>query len=210
MAASKRFLEEKFGVPVTVYAYPGGGFSDRMVELNEEKGWYEGMFTINPKRGKWGGDAALLPRFVVHAENDVNFRAATTFSGSGASALDAGFLAARGGAEAAVTISPENGALTAERRPLITADLSGVEGVIAESVTMTVEGFGQVSAAYDAASGVVRWQPRRAIRQRECGVSVRFQREGGEGTEVVGWDFAIDLEAAYEVEAPVDLSVEGS
>lgn len=58
---SKRFLESKFPVKVTTYAYPGGFFTEEMPVLGKEFG-YDFMFTVLPGKIKRSLPDDRLPR----------------------------------------------------------------------------------------------------------------------------------------------------
>lgn len=196
MERSKGFLEEKLGVPVRAYAYAGGIFTERMIELNAERGWYDALFTINPAKCRWDTEAARLNRYVIHAGQETNFRKATTFSGRVGSALD---LAASAGVEggAPVAVVPEDRSRVGDRLPLIAADLSAVEGLEPASVGMTVSGFGEVPARFDPETGEVSWRPTMRLRESVVQVVVTFRRRDAERPEARSWSFEVDPTDTY-------------
>ncbi len=195
---SKHFLEDKFGVPVKTFAYPGGIFTDRMIELNAASVGYEALFTCNPARVDWDADLATLNRFIIHSTDDSTFRRATTFPGRAGSALDSNAFATEDGEEApSIPLTPPNNAVIGERLPLISADLSGVEGIDPASLAMNVSGFGDVTPSFDDASGLVSYTPRQRLRAKDTAVTLSFQRAGQSKPETLIWSFEVDPLAAY-------------
>jgi peptidoglycan/xylan/chitin deacetylase (PgdA/CDA1 family) len=195
---SKSFLEERFGVEVTTFAFPGGIFNDAILEKGKGVG-YEMMVTVAPRRATWGMPIHQVGRFIVHGNDDRNFRSATRFSGGSTDEKKLLVVGGDGGEEEhpPVTVSPEPGAEIPERFPLIKADLSGLAGVDPETVTMTLSGFGRVPATFDTGGGMLEYRPARKLRSKRYSVSVRFQREGEEKPDVVAWSFRVDRKASY-------------
>ena len=84
-----------------------------------------------------------------------------------------------------------------ERRPVIQLNLSKLGGVEADSIVMRVSGFGEVHHSYDEGAGIVRYQVPMALRNENCGVSVRFRHADNEATEEIGWNFTLDRMKSY-------------
>ena len=194
---SKRFLEGRFGQPITTYAYPGGYFTEAMYPVAAECD-YEYLFTVLPGKIRSGLDNRRLPRYIIHGNSDLHFEQATTFKAlRGAEALS--------GVVVQTTphpVKPEPGSRIELRLPLITADLSGVENLNPDSIVMRVSGFGKVDHEYDPASGHVSWTVDRRLRHRVCEINVQWQIKGRAKHEPpMRWSFLVEREAAYQVGA---------
>ena len=85
-----------------------------------------------------------------------------------------------------------------ERRPKIEADLSRIEGeILPQSIKLKMSGYGECPFKFDAENRLVSFTPTMAIRRRVTEVSLSFRRAGEDKSDVVGWQFEIDLKAAY-------------
>jgi peptidoglycan/xylan/chitin deacetylase (PgdA/CDA1 family) len=207
MEASRLSLEESIGVDVATYAYPGGVFTERMVELNAARLGYDALFTIDGQKARWDTEAAKVGRYVVLGRDDGNYRLATTFSGAAGSALDP----ARGGPDAddgglRPVFEPPDGAVVTDRRPRISVRFPDPGGIDLASVRMVVSGFGEVPATVDPEAGTVSWVPRAKIREAETEVSVTCAKPGEAGGRTLHWNFETDLAAAYLPGRPQDSS----
>src|SRR5690606_24662210 len=78
MGESKQFLESKFSIPITTYAYPGGFYTEEMLTLAEEIG-YTHLFTVQPGKVKRSMPDNTLPRYMILGNYDKIFEFATTF-----------------------------------------------------------------------------------------------------------------------------------
>jgi len=203
MEGSRKFLESKFGGPVTTYAYPGGLYTDRMLELNEGVVGYEALFTCNPSKVTWDTPGNKIHRFVIHGNDDSNFHRATTFPGSGRIALDTRRLAGEGG-EPSIRLTPKRRRVISDRTPLISADFSRMGPLEPGSLSMEIGGLGQVPAEYDAETGIFSYQPRRALRGKTWVVVVRFRQQEEEKHEIVSWKFVLDPIPHYLEDGGVD------
>ena len=190
---SKRFLESKFPVKVTAYAYPGGFHTEEMPKLCEEFG-YTQMFTVVPGKVKRTLPDELLPRYIILGNYDKIFETATTFR-EGASAAEpvAGIAQAT-----PFPVSPEAGAIINSRLPEISADLSTVENLDPATLCMKVSGFGEVPAHFTAETHKFSWQVNRRLRQASCQVAITWKDAAGKSLETpLRWSFQIDRESAY-------------
>ena len=194
MGESKRFLESKFPVKVTTYAYPGGFFTEEMIKLGEEFG-YDFMFTVLPGKIERSLPNETLPRYIILGNYDRIFEIATTFR-EGPAAPVAGLLGL-----APTTphpVKPEAGALVNSRLPLISADLSKVENLDPATLTMKVSGYGEVPASFSADTQTYSWQVNRRLRQAGCQVAITWKDTSGKAPETpLRWSFQVDREAAY-------------
>ena len=194
---SKRFIDSKFHVNVTTYAYPGGFFTDEMFDLAAEFR-YTHLFTVQPGKVKRGMDDKTLPRYMILGNYDQIFEFATTFREATSPTQ-----AASGGIAGLVQttpypVSPEAGAVVNSRTPEISADLSTVPDLDPATLSMKVGGFGVVPASFDPATHKFSWQVNRRLRQSICQVSITWKDTAGKAPESpLRWSFQLDREAAY-------------
>lgn len=197
MAQSKRFLEQKFRVPVRTYAYPGGYFTEEMVRSAPEFG-YSHLFTVQPGKVKRSLPNGILPRYIVLGNYDRIFEFATTFRARAAGGV--------GGAAGSVDevkkmphpVQPLPGALINDRRPVIQVDFSGADDIDPASLEMKVAGFGKVPARYEKDEKIFSWKVNRKLRHKSCDVLVRWRNLAGEKPEEpMKWTFRVDQGAAY-------------
>ncbi|MES2475274.1 MAG: polysaccharide deacetylase family protein [Verrucomicrobiota bacterium] len=201
MGESKRFLEAKFPVKVTTYAYPGGFYTEEMLTLSDEFGYHHG-FTVLPGKIKRSLPDQTLPRYIVLGNYDKIFDLATTFAESQGGVP--GIASALPGEAPEMTpktpypVSPEAGAIVNSRLPLITADLSSVQALDPASLVMKVAGFGEVPATFTPENGKFSWQVNRRLRQATCQVLITWKDNTGKPVEPpLRWSFQLDREAAY-------------
>lgn len=201
MKESKEILEQRFGVKVTSFAYPFGGYNEHIIELMETVGYDTGV-TVNGVRAHFDVKLAEVPRYIIHGNNDTNWNMATNFRGSGGLAKANNLLQAtvdEEGVEQPVVVKlwPDAGEVIKERMPEIQVDLSQLEGVIVESIHMRVDGFGKVPAEYDEDTKVLRWKVPRKLRMEAVSVSVEFRRIGENLPDLINWEFKIDRTGLY-------------
>jgi peptidoglycan/xylan/chitin deacetylase (PgdA/CDA1 family) len=198
MGESKRFLESKFLVKVSTYAYPGGYFTEEMINLGAEFG-YDFMFTVLPGKIKRSLPNEKLPRYIVLGNYDKIFEIATTFrEGSSAAPVAIGGLPGLSVPTTPYPVKPEAGSLIGSRLPIISADLSKVENLDPATLTMKVSGFGEVPAIFAADTKTYSWQVNRRLRQAGCQVAVTWKDTTGKANEIpLRWSFQVDRDAAY-------------
>jgi peptidoglycan/xylan/chitin deacetylase (PgdA/CDA1 family) len=196
---SKRFLESKFPVKVTTYAYPGGFFTEEMPALCKEFG-YDFMFTVLPGKVKRTLPDDRLPRYVILGNYDKIFENAMSFR-EGPAAVGSLTIPNLAGASAQTTpypVTPEAGGIVNSRLPEISADLSTVTDLDPATLSMKVSGFGEVPATFDATTRKLSWQVNRRLREPSCKVSVTWKDTTGKALETpLRWTFQIDRESAY-------------
>lgn len=203
---SKQFLERKFGIVARTFAYPGGIHTDEIVALCAHYG-YEASITCNPSRTGWDTPLHKINRYIIHGNNDLNFNTALNFRKF--SGTDSRVIVPMGQGmeeEAAaneeealkVSVSPAPGVVIEDRMPLIEVNLSQVEGLIlADSIQLKMSGYGECPFNFDAEKRLVTFKPSMAIRRKSTEVTLEFKREGEAKKDIVGWQFEIDLSAAY-------------
>lgn len=196
---SKRFLESKFPVKVTTYAYPGGYFTDEMPVLGKEFG-YDFMFTVLPGKIKRSLPDHRLPRYIILGNYDKIFETATTFreAGVGPGTTPGGALPGLVAQTTPYPVKPEPGSIINSRLPEISADLSTVENLDPATLSMKISGFGDVPAAFAPQTKKFSWQVNRRLRQSSCQVAVTWKDTAGKAVDSpLRWTFQIDRESAY-------------
>lgn len=195
---SRDFLEQNLNIKVTSFAYPYGNFDDAIMETGLQIG-YESLVTVNGQKVTWDTPNGKLGRYIIHGDNDTNFKLATSFRGRG----DVGsnkFLAATSKndqGEQLIQLKPAPDEVITDRTPLIEANLKKLGTIVPESVKLRIAGLGTVPADYDPATMVVRFKFPYKLRREDCALSLSFQRDAAQPAEVVSWRFKIDLKAAY-------------
>jgi peptidoglycan/xylan/chitin deacetylase (PgdA/CDA1 family) len=192
---SKKFLDAKFNVRVTTYAYPGGIHTAEMDPISKELG-YEHLFTVLPGKIRRSNDDHTLPRYIILGTHDRIFELATGFNDvAGGTATHSPVIAPQ---TTPHPVSPEPGMMIDSRLPLISADLAGVQDMNPSTLSMKVGGFGEVPAVFNPDTKSYSWQVNRRLRSPVCQVAVSWLDSKGKPPEVpLRWSFRIDPEAAY-------------
>ena len=194
MGKSKKSLEQQFKQKITTYAYPGGYVTDEMLPVAKETG-YQCLFTVLPAKVINSAENLTLPRYVILGTHDKIFSYATSFKATSTSE------ATQGGVIQSTPhpVSPKPGALAINRLPMITADLSKVENIDPESITMRVAGFGKVPANFDSDKQTISWKINRRLRSRTCEVSVQWRLlEEKKYQKPMTWVFRVNRKASYQ------------
>jgi peptidoglycan/xylan/chitin deacetylase (PgdA/CDA1 family) len=197
MGESKRFIEAKFPVKVSSYAYPGGFTTEEMYPLAEEFG-YTALFTVIPGKIKRATTDNHLPRYMILGNYDKIFEIATTYRESQDAPTAPGDAVAGLPQTTPFPVVPQAGAVVNSRLPVIAADLATLGDLDPATLTMKVSGFGEVPATFDPASKLLTWQATRRLRQPSCQVAVTWlDTTGAPPATPLRWSFQIDRQAAY-------------
>jgi hypothetical protein len=141
-----------------------------------------------------------LGRYAIEQKKPQVFKSAITFKASGGATVYGGSGGAASSGGTTLTVSPAAGGTIGDPKPLITVDLSSIEGIDPKSIEMRMSGFGVVPAKYDAASKKLSYQVTRKIRSRK--VSVILRAKAGDRKVDERWSFTVDPAAAAKREAP--------
>ena len=194
MGDSKVFLESKFPVKVTTYAFPGGFYTEEMLTLADELG-YQYMFTVIPGKVTRSSPNKTLPRNIILGNYDKGFEIATSFRDGAAIPGDAGVVLAQ---STPFPVQPLPGSVINSRLPEISADLSTVQNLDPKTLVMKVAGFGEVPANFAVETGKFSWLVNRRLRLATCQVSIAWKDTTGKPPEApLRWSFKVDLESAY-------------
>lgn len=198
IADSKKWLEQTFEVPCQTFAYPYGSKNDEVVQFVLDSG-YEAATTVNPQKVTWDTPNGLLGRFTQQWDKDTNFKLASNFHGRNDMA-NSKFVktdAVNESGEKLIKLKPEPNSTITERRPAIEANLSNLGGVIPESVSLRVSGYGAVPVEFDTTNQTVRYQIPQRIRLDDCTATLGFRRTNADKDEIISWKFQINQKASY-------------
>ncbi len=195
---SKEFIEKNLGISCSSFAYPYGIFDDSIMALGLQAG-YESLVTVNSQKVTWDSPLGKLGRYIIHGENDTNFKLATSFRGRG-DVSNNHFVTANAKDSAGnplISLSPAPDEIITDRRPIIIAGLTRMPPILPETIKMRLAGFGLVPAQYDSSTQEVRYQIPANLRREDCAVTLSFKQALDKPDEVINWRFKIDLYAAY-------------
>ena len=140
--------------------------------------------TVNPQKVTWDTPAGKLGRFTQQWDKDTNFKLAVSFHGRNdvASSKFVKTDAVDEQGNKLFDLKPEPNSTVTERRPVIEAGLARLGGVVPESMTLRIGGFGAVPAEFDPATQTVRYQmPQKTPSggmHRDARLPPRRQRQG--------------------------------
>ena len=195
---SKEFLEEHLGKPVLSIAYPYGNHNE-VIEQAALKAGYQGGVTVANNKVAWDTPDLKLGRYIIHGEQDGNFRLASSFHSRGelGNAKSVAVDAKNDKGEQLVQLSPAPNSTITERRPVIEANLLRLGSIVSESLRLRIGGYGIVPAEFDPKTFVLRYQLPTKLRREDCTVTLLFKRNIDMPEEMVTWRFKVDLTAAY-------------
>lgn len=201
---SHNFLVETFGDTGAVektFAFPYGIYNDQVLQMAKDFG-YEACFTVNGKKTDWETEDMEIGRYVVHGTTLANFDPAINFGGGNVTSSGRKLMSETksddGETEAPlVTVSPEDNSTIENRLPLIEVDLSKLEGVQPDSISMRISGFGKVPHEFSPETGRITYQIPQPLRLESYGVQVSFRHAGNSDNEAIAWNFQLDRLAAY-------------
>lgn len=157
IGASARKLEELFGGKVTTYCYPGGYHTPEMIERARQYG-YVAAFTVIPRKVRYDENPFLIHRYMIFGNNHRIFHMAMNFSDESTSSAASATGARISAPPPPFEVVPAAHATVSCDVPVVTADLSAVQGLLPRSVMMKVSGFGHVPCRVDA-NKIVSWSP---------------------------------------------------
>jgi peptidoglycan/xylan/chitin deacetylase (PgdA/CDA1 family) len=197
MGQSRKTLEEKFSQKIDTYCFPGGFYTDEMLNLSKELS-YDFMFTVLPGKIKSTSDNKLLSRYIVMGNSDSIFMLATEFRNSSFthSTTKTNNSAVK---TIAFPVKPLPGEKISTRMPIINVDLSSQTNINKDTLKMKISGLGEVPAIYDSATKQFSWKMNRRLRSPSCEIFVTWNNLENKATETpLRWEFFLDKEAAYQ------------
>ncbi len=195
---SKEFLEQHLGKPVLSIGYPYGNHNELIEQLAHQVG-YEAGVTVANNKVAWDTPNMHLGRYIIHGEQDGNFRLATSFHSRGelGNAKSLALDSKNDKGESLVQLSPAPNSTITDRRPVIEANLLKLGSVVPESLRLRIGGMGNVPASFDPKTFLLRYQLPVKLRREDCNVTLLFKRNTEQPEEMVTWKFKVDLAAAY-------------
>lgn len=195
---SKVFLEEKFGQPVTTYAYPGGFYTEEMFSVAKDLG-YEFLFTVKPGKVTQESPNHILKRHIILGTHDSTFRNSLTFKKRATPLkLDSKEAIEQLKITVPHPVSPAPAEKINSRTPTISIDLSKVTTLNPSSIELKVGGFGIVPHTWDKEKKTASWTLNRPLAKDSCNAEVRWKLQGGKKYEMpIKWTFLVDKTAAY-------------
>jgi len=201
---SYRFLVENFGDTGALektFAFPYGIYNDQVLDLAREFG-YEACFTVNPKKTGWEVEDMEVGRYIVHGTTLANFDPAISFGGGILTSTDRNLMTESKGEDGKkeaphATVLPPANSTVGNRLPLIEVDLSKFDGIVPDSISMRITGFGKVPHTFNPKNGLVSYQIPQRLTKEICGVQLAVRHAGNDEAEIIGWTFTIDRTADY-------------
>lgn len=185
---SARKLEEWFGGKVTTYCYPGGYHTPEMIERAPGYG-YVAAFTVIPKKVRYDENPFLIHRYMIFGNNHRIFHQAVNFDGNaGAGSISSAALAPPPPFE----VVPAAHASVSPEVPVIQADLSAISGLLPQSLTMKVSGYGRVPCRYDSTSKIVSWTPPTRLYLPNITVQLGWKTNESPARQTATWTFRTD------------------
>jgi peptidoglycan/xylan/chitin deacetylase (PgdA/CDA1 family) len=196
---SKESLEKKFGVAVNSFAYPYGEYNESLAKRIAEAG-YSSAVTVNGAKSGYETPLYELPRYIIHGNNDINWKAGTSFRGKGGLVGSRNII--RGSDKSVEKLSqikvwPENGKAIIDRLPILSVNISNYEEIDPDSINMKVSGFGRVPAIYDKDRGIISWAVKSKLRGAKYTVNLSFSEVGKEGKHFAAWSFLLERNVFY-------------
>ncbi len=197
---------DEAGSVSNTFAYPFGIYNDLAIAAAREAG-YEACFTVNAEKVSWASDRYRLGRYIIQGTDGANFSEAIAFGQAmpAMSPRPSGQNAADEVDERLKVLRPLPYSTIAERLPMISADLSGYENVVPDSIRLQVSGVGQVAAAFDPETSTVSYQTRQPLRREHTQARLQFRHGQSAKTETLLWTFSLDRMAIYEQKALGDM-----
>lgn len=196
---SKESLEKKFGVTVNSFAYPYGEYNESLAKKITEAG-YSSAVTVNGAKSGYETLLYELPRYIIHGNNDINWKAGTSFRGKG------GLVGAQNiignndkaaGNASRIKVWPENGKEIIDRLPNILVDVSAYVEIEPDSISMKVSGFGDVPVAYDEDRGIISWEVKSKLRAAKYMVNLSFREINNKKRHFAAWSFLVNRNVFY-------------
>ncbi|MDF1816025.1 MAG: polysaccharide deacetylase family protein, partial [Verrucomicrobiales bacterium] len=200
---SHNFLLQHFSEGVIkTFAYPYGIYNDQVTQMAKDFG-YEACFTVSPGKAGWETEDMAINRYVIHGNSSGNFDAAISFGGGEASSAGRKLLSEQRDKETGevkgplIEVYPPGGSTVKNRLPRIEVNLSNLENIQADSVSMRISGLGKVPHHFDKEKQILSYQIPQRIRLDSCGINVSFRHSGNRDLEKIGWSFVIDKKSEY-------------
>ena len=156
--------------------------------------------TVNGAKSGYETLLYELPRYIIHGNNDINWKAGTSFRGKG------GLVGAQNiignndkaaGNASRIKVWPENGKEIIDRLPNILVDVSAYVEIEPDSISMKVSGFGDVPVAYDEDRGIISWEVKSKLRAAKYMVNLSFREINNKKRHFAAWSFLVNRNVFY-------------
>jgi peptidoglycan/xylan/chitin deacetylase (PgdA/CDA1 family) len=191
---SKKILEQKLGIKCSVFAYPEGRYSPKVLDVIKEAG-YEAAFTTFGQRITHSAAHDKIGRYAWYTKRPHDLDAAFSFSGPVSASSEAEVAPAA----STMLTQPMEGDIVTEPRPLLKVNLATLGDVDPGSVALRLSGVGPVPATYDPASKNVEGRPPEALKAGDYTATVSA-KVAGKKIET-HWKFSV-AEAAVKTTKP--------
>ena len=185
---SKHLLEKKLAIKCTVFAYPEGRFTPKVLDVVKDAG-YEAAFTVYGQRVTHGAAMEKIGRYAWYGRRPQDMEQALSFTGPvSASDAEAPHLAEL--AAAMMVTQPMNGDVISDPLPVMKANLSSL-GVFDEStLSMRVSGVGPIPFSYDRATKNIEARSPEKLKPGEY--TVVIVAKAGDRKLETQWTFRFD------------------
>ena len=185
---SKHLLEKKLAIKCTVFAYPEGRFTPKVLDVVKDAG-FEAAFTVYGQRVTHGAAMEKIGRYAWYGRRPQDMEQALSFTGpvspSDAEAPHLAELAA-----AMMVTQPMNGDVISDPLPVMKANLSSL-GVFDEStLSMRVSGVGPIPFSYDRATKNIEARSPEKLKPGEY--TVVIVAKAGDRKVETQWSFRFD------------------
>ncbi len=199
LGQSHQRLSKLFG-DINTYCFPGGYVTQPMLDRLPGYG-YVAAFSVAPGKVTCQEDPWQIHRYMIFGTDPNIFREAMDFrlaqtganvsTGSSPGTLPASTPAPP------FPVYPQPHSTVPVSVPTISADLSGLAGVIHSSVRMKVSGFGRVPARADIGTRSISWTPPYRIYMPNISVHVTWKTNDG-ASHKAEWSFKVDQSVSLQ------------
>jgi peptidoglycan/xylan/chitin deacetylase (PgdA/CDA1 family) len=188
IVGSKELIEKKLATKCSVFAYPEGRYSPKVLEVVKKVG-FEAAFTVYGQRVTHGAPGERIGRYAWYSKRPQDMEMALNFSGPISASESESPVAAELAASMMVT-QPMHGDVTADPEPVLKANLSSFGTIDEGSIAIRLSGVGPIPFKYDSETKTIQAKPPQRLKPGEHTVVVSA-RVGGKRVETQ-WTFKFD------------------
>ena len=185
---SKHLLEKKLAIKCTVFAYPEGRFSPKVLDVVKEAG-YEASFTVYGQRVTHGAAMEKIGRYAWYSRRPQDMEQALNFTGP-VSASDGEPPHAAELAAAMMVTQPMNGDVISDPLPVMKANLGSLGEFDERTLGMRLSGVGPIPFNYNRASKNIEARSPEKLKPGEYTVVV--VAKAGDRKLETQWTFRFD------------------
>ncbi len=184
---SKQLLEKKLGVRCSVFAYPEGRYSAKVLDVVKAAG-FEASFTVYGQRVTHGANAEKIGRYAWLSRRPQDMEMALNFTGP-LSPSEAEPPAAAELASAMLLTQPANGDTISDSAPVLKANLGSLGEFDESTLTLRLSGVGPVPAKFDPETKIIEARPPQPLKPGEYTVFV--SAKSGQKKVETQWSFKV-------------------